>query len=80
MIRISIISQELKSIMVTLSEICFYTIRSGHTRPSQQRRKKYNKMIEKTQLGHKKIVLKSLQTTTIQPAYKLTKIINVEFH
>ena len=37
-------------------------------------------MIEKTQLGHKKIVLKSLQTTTIQPAYKLTKIINVEFH
>ena len=36
-------------------------------------------MIEKTQLGHKKIVLKSLQTTTTQPAYKLTKIINVEF-
>ena len=36
-------------------------------------------MIEKTQLGQKKIVLKSLQTTTTQPAYKLTKIINVEF-
>ena len=36
-------------------------------------------MIEKTQLGHKKIVLKSLQTTTTQPAYKLKKIINVEF-
>ena len=36
-------------------------------------------MMEKTQLGQKKIVLKSLQTTTTQPAYKLKKIINVEF-